>query len=100
MCFYLISAYCIYKPFEYIHLIEGQAAALKYILSNNKCVVSFLKDDQFIAGTTRLSKIISSGCKVLEFTHVVPSDEGSYCLVAEGKKIAHTQLTIQRMLYK
>lgn len=99
MCFHIISVYCIYQPFGFIQLIEGQAVVLKYILSNNKCAVSFSKDGQFIAETTRINKIISSGCKVLEITHVVPSDEGAYCLMVEHKQIAFTLLTIQRMLY-
>ncbi|CAG2239834.1 unnamed protein product [Mytilus edulis] len=79
-----------YLPLSDIQLIEGHTARLKYKLSTNRFPVSFLKDNQFIPGTTLIQKSVVVRSKKLEFTYVAPSDTGTYCLEVAGMKTMFT----------
>lgn len=80
-----------------ITIMEGEDVDLVYRLAINKSKINFLKNG-IILQETRISQRSNGRRKMLFIKNALTSDEGKYCVDADGIRSKETQLTIQRML--
>ncbi|CAC5373141.1 unnamed protein product [Mytilus coruscus] len=96
--FKLSPAHFILEPADDITIIEGNFVSLEYKLLINRFKINYKRNNVSIEETNRIFKIDAGRSKTLMIKPIAGTDDGEYCMEAEGIKSKPTTLIVKRKL--
>ncbi|CAC5377872.1 unnamed protein product [Mytilus coruscus] len=93
--FKLSPAHFISLPADNKTIIEGQSVFLEYKLLINRFAITYKRRNLSLREANHISITDAGHLKILMIKHIALTDEGNYCMEAEGIKSKSTKLIVK-----